>query len=274
MDMRSDETPARDIPLPVQREVRQRCGFGCVICGLPLYEYEHLLGWANVKRHVAEEITLLCDRHHREKTNGLLPLEAVLKADKAPFNLRSGESSPYDLYFSGDTCEVTMGTNSFVATNYGYGTQVVPLVIDGIPIVGFILGDDHLLLNVNIFDECNELALRIQNNVVTYRTSNWDVSLTGRDLIVREGKGKILLDIRFDVPNKVHIRRAMLRYSGIEVRITQDHLKITNNGSTFTRTRSEQIQFGLVCGTDAPEGGSAIQVSRIPRYGQSYGLTN
>ena len=76
-----DERPdSRNIPLPVQREVRRRCGFGCVICGLPLYEYDHLLCWAVVQRHVAEEITLLCDQHHREKTSGLLPNDAVHSA--------------------------------------------------------------------------------------------------------------------------------------------------------------------------------------------------
>jgi hypothetical protein len=61
------EEISRNIPFPIKRKIRQRCGFGCVICGLPLYEYEHLLGFAKVKRHVEKEITLLCDQHHREK---------------------------------------------------------------------------------------------------------------------------------------------------------------------------------------------------------------
>jgi len=30
----------QNIPLPIQREVRQRCGFDCVICGMPLFKYE------------------------------------------------------------------------------------------------------------------------------------------------------------------------------------------------------------------------------------------
>jgi hypothetical protein len=95
-----DAPTSRNIPLPVQREVRQRCGFGCVICGLPLYEYEHLLGWANVHRHLSEEITLLCDQHHKEKTNGLLPIEDVMEANRSPYNLRDGVSKPYDLHLA------------------------------------------------------------------------------------------------------------------------------------------------------------------------------
>src|SRR5207248_2332597 len=32
----------------MKREIRQRCGFGCVLCGRPLYTYEHMEGWARV----------------------------------------------------------------------------------------------------------------------------------------------------------------------------------------------------------------------------------
>lgn len=32
----------RDIPASVKRAVRQRDGFGCVICGLGIYTYEHI----------------------------------------------------------------------------------------------------------------------------------------------------------------------------------------------------------------------------------------
>jgi 5-methylcytosine-specific restriction endonuclease McrA len=39
------------IPEGVKREVRQRCGFGCVICGLPIYEYDHLVPYAQVLSH-------------------------------------------------------------------------------------------------------------------------------------------------------------------------------------------------------------------------------
>jgi hypothetical protein len=92
MNQTIENPTSRNIPLPIQREIRQRCGFGCIICGLPLYEYEHMEGWASVKRHVAEEITLLCDKHHKEKTNGLLPLDMVREAINNPYNLREGIS--------------------------------------------------------------------------------------------------------------------------------------------------------------------------------------
>jgi hypothetical protein len=97
--MSAGQTPARPpIGAEMEKEVRRRCGFGCVMCGLPLYEYDHILGWSNVQRHVAEEITLLCEMHHREKTNGLLPLDHVVAANREPFNLRRAVSRPHDLH--------------------------------------------------------------------------------------------------------------------------------------------------------------------------------
>jgi len=59
------ERPA--ISDPIKREVRQRCGFGCVICGVPIYDYEHMVPHTEVQEHLANNVTLLCPTHHREK---------------------------------------------------------------------------------------------------------------------------------------------------------------------------------------------------------------
>ena len=160
---------SRNIPLPIQREVRQRCGFGCVICGVPLYEYEHLEEWAKVKRHVTEEITLLCDQHHREKTAKLLPKEVVREANSNPFNLKKGVSKQYDLHFSGKEAEITIGGNIFTCEDHGYGTAIIPISVDGTPLVGFVLGDRHLLLNLS-FVRWSSINLsfisRITNSII------------------------------------------------------------------------------------------------------------
>ena len=79
------------------------------ICGLPLYEYDHLVPWAEVRQHTAENIMLLCVQHHREKTSHLLPLATVTEANADPYNRRLGVSPPYDLYYSGDSCEANIG---------------------------------------------------------------------------------------------------------------------------------------------------------------------
>lgn len=263
----SDESPSnRNIPLPIQREVRQRCGFGCVVCGMPLYEYEHMLGWANVQRHVADEITLLCDQHHKERTNGLMPIERVCEANAAPFNRRSGVTKPYDLHFSGSECEAVVGGNRFTTSDAGYGTSMAAVVIDDIPLLGFVLADGHLLLHVNLFDESNNLILRIANNQLVHSVTPWDVRLVGRKLEIREGAGRFLVDITFEVPNRVVVNRGRFLLNGVELVIRPKYGLITNTRMLIRRCSGINMAGGIVIGPRDEEVGAMFRLPDVPRY--------
>lgn len=257
---------SRNIPLPIQREVRKRCGFGCVICGLPLYEYEHMNEWASVKRHVADEITLLCDQHHREKTGGLLPKEDVRAANENPFNLRTEVSKPYDLHFSGAYAEVVIGGNKFTCRDEGYGTQMIPLSIDGVALVGLILGDGHLLLNFVAFDEFNAPIFHIKNNQLYYSTSPWDIQLVGTTLTLREAHRNILLEIKFSPPNKVEILRGRFLRNGIEVLVRAENVLITNNAAYFAGLEAHNCVAGLMLGYHEKVLPGLMYLSNVPRY--------
>jgi trigger factor len=249
----------------MQREIRQRCGFGCVVCGMPLYEYEHMLGYAEVKRHVASEITLLCDQHHRERTNGLLPLDDVKRADANPYNKRTGVSKPYDFHFHGSECEALIGGNLFTTRDAGHGTIMVPISVDGIPIVGFVLSDGRLLLNLRLFDEYNQVVLRIDNNSLTYRPDTWDIQLVGRRLTIREAHRNLLLDIVFNPPNKIWIERGRLLCNGVEVAIFPDHIMV--NGMTeISGCLAERCSGGLLIGCNDPPLSGFFAMSHISRY--------
>lgn len=256
----------RNIPLPIQREVRQRCGFGCVICGLPLYEYEHMEEWAVVKRHVADEITLLCDQHHREKTGGLLPIEVVRAANKSPYNLREGNSKPYNLHFAGTEATVEIGSNSFTCQDKGYGTAMVPVSVDGTPLIGLILADGHLLLNLVVFDEFNSPVLHIKNNQLIYSISPWDIQLVGKKLTIREAHKKILFEIEFYPPSRVVINRGRLLRNGVEILIRPSNILVTNNSMILSENHSNNCYGGLIIGHhDKPVGGF-MALQSVPRY--------
>lgn len=234
------------------------------MCGMPLYEYEHMLEWAVVKRHVAEEITLLCDQHHREKTNGLLPPEVVKAADKDPYNLREGASKPYDLHYSGDTCTTEIGSNVFTTRDEGYGTQIVPVYIDGIPILGFVLTDGHLLLNLNLHDEYNEVVMRIVNNRLTYSTTPWDIALVGKTLRIREGFGRFLIEITFETPGKVVVKRGRFLLNGVEMVVSPTHVSIQGTYSV-SGGKADNARYGFAVGTYQPRG-AAFAMPEVSRY--------
>lgn len=256
----------RNIPLSIQREVRQRCGFGCVICGMPLYEYEHMAEWAQVKRHVADEITLLCDQHHREKTGGLLPKEVVEEANKNPFNLRKGISKPYNLHFSGKNAKIEIGSNSFTCKDRGYGTAMIPISVDGIPLIGLILADNHLLLNLVVFDEFNSPVLHIKNNQLIYSTSPWDIQLVGKKLTIREAHKKILIEIEFMPPNKVIINKGRFLCNGVEILIKPTNILITNNSTVINHCHTNDCYGGLIIGPHNEPINGFMNLTDIPRY--------
>jgi hypothetical protein len=257
---------SRNIPLPIQREVRQRCGFGCVICGLPLYEYEHMEEWAKVKRHEADEITLLCDQHHREKTAGLLPKEDVFEANANPYNLKEGISKPYNLHFSGKNAEVEIGSNIFTCEDRGYGTQMVPLMIDNTPIIGIILADGHFLLNIVIFDELNNLILQIKNNQLFYSINPWDVQLVGTKLTIREAHSKILIEFEFKPPNKIKIDRGRFLYNGVEIIVRPKNILLTNNSSFISGCSAHNCHGGLIIGGRSENIGGFMKFDGVNRY--------
>jgi len=267
MTKATDDKPnSRNIPLPIQREVRKHCGFGCVICGLPLYEYDHLLGWAKVQRHSAEEITLLCDRHHREKTNGLLPDATVKEANANPYNLQKGVSPPYDLHYDGKSCEIEIGSNRFTLETTKELSVLVPIMIDGVPILAFIIQDSHLLLNVTLYDENNDIVLKINNNQLFYSTTSWDIQLVGQNLIIRDGSHKILVDIVFDVPNRIQVNRGRILRNGVELLIRPNGVIISNNGTQFSGAVMENCPVGFLIGPHDPPISAMIAMLKLTRY--------
>lgn len=270
--MKNKPTAREKIPPHIKREVRQRCGFGCVVCGLPLYEYEHMEEWAIVKRHVADEITLLCDRHHREKTAKLLPKEDVRKYNQNPINLQNEKSEKYNFHFSGNNAEVWVGSNSFVCENLADGSQLNAIVVDGFPLVQMKVQDKHLLLNLTFFDEDEKIAAQIIENELVYSTSPWDIELVGTTLTIREGLGKILLNIEFLPPNKIKINSGRLLRNGIELLIKPTKALITNNQITIDRNRSINCYSGLILGRSQPSKAYTgfFKLTNIPRYANGY----
>ena len=240
---------SRNIPHPIQREVRQRCGFGCVICGGIIYDYDHLVDWASAHTHVADEITLLCTRHHREKTNKLLPLADVLKHNADPYNLREGVSEPHIFHYSGDACEVVMGNNVFkTAGDVPDGATLIPLVIDDEIMLGFVFEAGQALLHMAVFDEFNRLILRIERNVMTYTSAAWDVELVGARLRIRERLRRFLIEIYFEPPNRIRVTRGRFLLNGVEVTVSEKRVLVTNTGIVYSGNRHQDVAVCMALG--------------------------
>lgn len=237
--------PRSHIPEEIKREVRQRCGFGCVICGIPIYEYDHIVPHSITQEHVAGNLTLLCPTHHAEKTRGLLSEEKVRRHNASPSNVIRGGTSPHRLHYSSDSATIVIGGNRTLIQ----GTTSSALRIDDLDVVSFELVDGSLLLNLDIRGDAGNPALKIVRNEMVHSTHAWDYKFVGRRLTIRRNPREILCRILFDtVGSCVVFESGSFSHNGIDVLLSQESMCILNNrsvlsGNVFSGTASA-IQIG------------------------------
>ena len=239
------------IPQPLQRAVRQRCSFGCVICGHPLYEYHHMVPYEEVQKHEEDNLTLLCDSHHREATVGLLTAEQVAAANALPYNVKQGVSAPFALNFSGTEFRVEIGSNNLLggAPHPEGGFAFIPISVDDNDILWFRVDENgRIFFNMNILDECNLSLLVIHENVLMYKTDTWDIVFQGTTLTIRQAARDIFLEIEFCPPNGIRILRGRLLCNGVEILVRKTHILVVNAGQMFSDCTINGGAIGLQLG--------------------------
>lgn len=244
--LRNDPGVRPRIPTGVARAVRQRCGFGCVICGMPLYEYEHMYEWATVKRHVASEMTLLCNQHHREKTNGLLSKEYMFWANANPIN-KQGQSKPYLFHAQPANIGVQIGSNLIEYNGQDAKATMIAISIAQVPILWFKFEHGVMLMSLSLYDSSDKLVLSIRENELVYSSEPWDITLEGKTLTVRAAARDTMLALTF-APNerKISIDRAKLRYGGYEIDVSSKGLAAAHTlQNCVIRGEGHLFNYGL-----------------------------
>ena len=163
----------RDIPNDVARQVRQRDGFGCVICGNAFYVYEHFdPEFVEAKKHDPNGICLLCGTCERRKTSKLLSTESVKNAVMHPRCKEDGFSWGC-LDIGSEHPEIILG--SFTA----YKVKVL-VEIYGEEIFS-VLPPERLggpfRINARLSDPDGKPILGIVENEWRTFSENWDVEL-------------------------------------------------------------------------------------------------
>lgn len=218
------------IPRSIQRQVRKECGYGCVICGLPLFEYHHIIEWAIEQKHEVNNLVLLCPTHHSSVTKGLTKEAQVRRYRASPFNLSNGKSrSNLPFFFEGDSCSVFMGSLMFKTEFQNGEGEINAISVDGIPIVGFVLQDNQLLLNLNLFDNFNNLILSISNNEILVSNIPWDMKFEGTKLTIYNSPRNLLFVINFNPPNLLIIEKGKFYCNGIKIEIEPRITEISNS---------------------------------------------
>jgi hypothetical protein len=208
---------SRDIPEDVALEIRRRCGFGCVVCGSAIYQYEHIdPPFKSARHHDPDKMALLCPTHHDLVTKGFLAKDTVKCRLANPKCLRTGFSfGPLDL---GSTAPaIIVGSVEFVNFRNLIKVEGEPLLSVSPPeLPGLPFRVDGLLR-----DAQGNLIFELRKNEWRTYSTNWDAKVVGNRIIVRQAPRVFALVLRAEPPNRLILEKMNATHRGVNFRCTE-----------------------------------------------------
>ena len=187
------------IAAPVKREVRQRCGFGCVNCGNAIYQYEHLdPTFAEAKKHNPDHIVLLCGGCHDRVSRKILSKETIKLRSNNPICKQKGFSfGPFDLGLVEPIVKIGTLTCKNVESLIQIDRESIFSIkkpeCEGAP----------FRIDALLADRDGIEILKIKDNEWMTSTSNWDVEVVGPKITIRKNLGNITLILRTEAPHSL-----------------------------------------------------------------------
>jgi hypothetical protein len=198
---------ARYVEAHIERKIRQRCGFGCVICGSGIYDYEHVdPEFHDAHIHDPEKMALLCMQCHGKISRRFWSKSKVKEAMQNPKCKQQGFSNeffdfglnhPY-LRIGGVTLE-----NCKVLIQF-FGRNLFEIKPPEAPKTPFLFS--------GVFtDSKGNQSLKIVDNKFEASASNWDVVFKGNTMTIREGVRNIHLVLQAAPPNGIVVKRLNMK---------------------------------------------------------------
>lgn len=235
---------SRSIPADVKRAVRQKCGFGCVICGLGIVQYEHVdPEFRNAKQHDPNAIALLCPQCHAKVTTGMWSKSRVKLAMRSPKCKQVGYTREFF-----DICD------EHPALRFGgvlLSNCPIPVQVAGHPLFSIKPPEEPespFLFSGMFTDSNGEVSLVIEDNEWQAFTTAWDIEVKGNSITIREDHRIIHLVLRTDPPRELIVERLNMQLAGLRFEADGNLLRVTlPNGaiSDFTSCIADNCRVGL-----------------------------
>jgi len=202
------------IPASLKRRLRQHHNFTCAMCPSPIYDYEHIDGYASTG-HRFEDMTLLCPRHHREKTAGRLPASLVRKYRNQPYSTRRAATGGHPTHFAGPSQFMLIGDLTFETAGEN---RAVGLADQGEVILGIRVENGAPLIEIDLRDEANRPLLIVRSGELRFMSASWDITVEGQRITIWSEPETKALVLDLNPPNEIRVPHADFWHAGIHVR--------------------------------------------------------
>ncbi|MFG1313300.1 HNH endonuclease [Xanthobacter autotrophicus] len=239
------------IPEGIKRAVRQRYRFGCAVCGSPIFDYDHLVPFSKVREHKSENLIILCPNHHSAKTRKRLSDDRLSYYRNNPYNANKSFTSNFDLDKSAEI-QVVAGSNE-LHWSPGEESAICHVIwISGESHFSLHYEDGWLTFSMMVTDELGNILIHVDHGQMSVSSNVWDYEYVGARLKIREGLGKIILDI--DIANDhVALHTACFVSGGMGWKVENDGMyaigtkgNIWSLGGTAHITGSGGGMYGLI----------------------------
>ena len=228
---------ARYIPEELKQAVRQACCFGCVVCGLPIYHYDHIEDFVVVQEHTAENLALLCPTHHQDKTSGRLTAAVVTACRIQPANAKRNHTTPHLHLAVGDRARFVLGGVVYESSFALIGNRFEAIRLYGQTMLGVTHEAGNLLFDICLMDESGRVILLIDKGELMISTGVWDYRVEGKDLEIRSDQTTVSLRLRFE-EHGFSVSKGYIIRSPTTIRIEPDRVVINSDFIT------NFVQFG------------------------------
>ncbi|CDG54585.1 Predicted HNH nuclease [Halomonas sp. A3H3] len=216
----------RKIPEGIKREVRKACGYGCVICGAAIVEYEHVDPvFSDAHEHSPDGIVLLCPQCHAKKTRGFLSPDRVKEAKEQPISQKKN--------FAHEFFDLGSRPPAFVLGGCSIKNTPIPLEIHGYPVIKIEPSREEggpALFSGTFFNSRGELSLQIIENEWRALSNNWDFEAIGGGLIVRDAPRSISLRLRASSDAGIIVEAINMRVGAYQIIGDETDLLLRGDG--------------------------------------------
>lgn len=201
-----------------RRIIRQECGFGCVICGCLIYQYEHFdPDFAEAIEHDPKKIALLCGGCHDKVSRGFWSKEKVSEGRRNPVCKKMGHShEEFDI--GANPIPISLGGALFVnprAVLSIMGEELFSVERPEEPGAPFRISG-------RFYNSAGELMFRIVENEWQGRIENWDIEIAGKTITIRRDHREIALKMTVVPRQDLRIDPLDMSYQGVRVFANQD----------------------------------------------------